>query len=118
MAHAIVELMANPARFIEKGSALLIFVAKRRKINAAKSPRRRLARLEVEIIDGQPPAVLEQEAAELRDQMLERVDDPNVRKVVDLRCRGHTLPEIADLTGLGLRKVQRFWKRFTEANEP
>ena len=50
--------------------------------------------------------------------MIGRVDDPYGRSMIDLRCSGHTLPEIADLTGLGLRKVQRFWKRFAEANEP
>jgi RNA polymerase sigma factor (sigma-70 family) len=115
---AIVELMANPERFNEKGSTLLILVAKRRMIDAARSPRSRSTRLEVDIVDRQPPAVLEQEAAELRELMLGRADDPNGRNVVDLRCSGHTLPEIADLTGLGLRKVQRFWKRFTEANQP
>ena len=69
-------------------------------------------------MDRQPPAVLEQEAAELRELMLGRADDPSGRKVVDLRCSGHTLSEIAELTGVGLRKLQRFWKRFTEANEP
>ena len=115
---AIVELMDKPERLIEKGSALLIVVAKRRMIDAARSPRSRLTRLEIDIIDRQPAALLEHEAAELRERMLSRVDDPSGRKVVDLRCSGHTLPEIADLTGLGLRKVQRFWKRFTEANDP
>jgi RNA polymerase sigma factor (sigma-70 family) len=115
---AIVELMAHPDRFIEHGSALLILVAKRRMIDAVRSPRSRSGRLEVEIIDRQPPPVLKQEAAELRAKILGRVEDPGDREVVDLRCRGHTLPEIADLTGLGLRKLQRFWKRFTEANEP
>jgi RNA polymerase sigma factor (sigma-70 family) len=115
---AIVELIANPERFIEKGSALLILVAKRRMIDAARSPRSRLARLEVDIVDRQPPAVLEHEAAELREVMLRRAEDPSGRSMVDLRCSGHTLPEIADLTGLGLRTVQRYWKRFTEAYEP
>jgi DNA-directed RNA polymerase specialized sigma24 family protein len=115
---ALVELIANPERLIEKGSALLILVAKRRMIDAARSPRSRLTRLEVDVVDRQPPAVLETEAAELREVMLRRADDPSARYLVDLRCDGHTLPEIADLTGLGLRTVQRFWKRFTEANEP
>jgi RNA polymerase sigma factor (sigma-70 family) len=115
---AIVELMATPERLIEKGSTLLILVAKRRMIDAARSPRSRLTRLEVDIVDRQPPPVLEHEAAELREVMLDRADDLYGRNVVELRCSGHTLPEIAELTGLGLRKVQRFWKRFTEANEP
>ena len=41
---AIVELMANPERLIEKGSTLLILVAKRRMIDAARSPRSRSTR--------------------------------------------------------------------------
>ncbi len=119
VADAIVELMAHPERLSKKkGSALLILVAKRRMIDAARSPRSRLMRLEGDIIDRQPPAVLEHEAAELREMMLGRAADPNRRNLVDLRCRGHTLPEIAELTGLGLRTLQRFFKEFTEANEP
>ena len=42
---AIVELMANPERLDEKGSALLILVAKRRMIDAARSPRSRSVRV-------------------------------------------------------------------------
>jgi RNA polymerase sigma factor (sigma-70 family) len=115
---AIVEVMANPARFLERGSAFLTLVAKRRMIDAARSPRSRGTRLEVDIVDPQPAAVLEQEAAELRELMLKRASDPTKRKVVDLRSRGHTVPEIAELTGMGLRTLQRFFKEFTEANEP
>ncbi len=118
VADAIVELMAHPERFNERGSAMLILVAKRRMIDAARSPRSRLMRLEVDIIDRQPPPILEHEAAEMREMMLGRAADPNRRNLVDLRSRGHTLPEIAELTGLGLRTLQRFFKQFTEANEP
>ena len=87
-------------------------------IDAAKSPRNRLRRLEDDIISPQPPAQLENEAAEFRELMLGCARDQNGRNVIDLRCRGHSLPEIAELTGSGLRTVQRFWKAFAEANEP
>jgi DNA-directed RNA polymerase specialized sigma24 family protein len=110
--------MAHPERIGSSGSATLILVAKRRMIDAVRSPRSRFMRLEVDIIDRQPPPVLEQEAAELREMMLERATDPRRRKLVDLRSRGHTLPEIAQLTGQQLRTVQRFFKEFTAANEP
>jgi DNA-directed RNA polymerase specialized sigma24 family protein len=118
VADAIVELMAHPERIGTKGSSTLILVAKRRMIDAARSPRSRFMRLEVDVIDPQPPLVLEQEAAELRETMLRRTTDPDRRKLVDLRSRGHTLPEIAELSGVRLRTVQRFFKEFTAANEP
>ncbi len=118
VADALVELMARPERLAEQGSTFLVLIAKRRMIDAVRSPRGRLTRLEVDVIDDQPPAILEHEAAELRQMMLDRAGDPTTRNVVDLRSRGHTLPEIAELTGLGLRTLQRCFKRFTEANEP
>ncbi len=115
---AIVELMARPERFVASGSAPLVLVARRRMIDAVRSPRSRLARLESDVVDRQPAAELEQEAAELRERMLGRVDDPGEQNMIELRCSGHTLPEIAELTGVGLRTLQRFWKAFREANEP
>jgi DNA-directed RNA polymerase specialized sigma24 family protein len=115
---ALVEMMANPARFVERGFAFLTLVAKRRMIDAARSPRSRLTRLDVDIIDRRPAAILEHEAAELREMILGRARDPGRRHVVDLRSRGHTVPEIAELTGVGLRTLQRFLKEFVEANEP
>jgi RNA polymerase sigma factor (sigma-70 family) len=118
VADAIVELMTHPERVKKNGSALLILVAKRRMIDAARSPRCRLTRLDVDIVDRQPPPVLEHEAAEFREMMIGRAPDPDGRNLVDLRSRGHSLPEIAELTGLGLRTLQRFFKQFTEANEP
>jgi DNA-directed RNA polymerase specialized sigma24 family protein len=118
VADAIVELMAHPERLSANRSTLLTLVAKRRMIDAARSPRSRFTRLEGDIIDRQPPAVLEQEAAELREMMLGREADSDRRNLVGLRCDGHTLPEIAELTGLGLRTLQRYFKAFAEANEP
>jgi RNA polymerase sigma factor (sigma-70 family) len=115
---AIVELMAKPDRFVGKGWVPLVLVARRRMIDAVRSPRSRLTRLETDIADRQPPAALEQEAAELRERMLGRVDDPSEQNMIKLRCSGHTLSEIAELTGVGLRTIQRFWKAFKDANEP
>lgn len=115
---AIVELMAKPDQLIEKGPSLLTLVARRRMIDAARSPRSRLMPLEVDIIDPQPSALLETDANELRETMLSRARDPREFNIVELRCRGHSLPEIAELTGVGVRQLQRFWKHFTEANEP
>ena len=105
-------LIARPERFIEKGPALLTLVAKRRMIDAARSPRNRLLALEADIVDPQLSAVLEHEAAELRELMLSRANGPGERNVVDLRCKGHTLTEIAELTGMSARTLQRFWKAF------
>ncbi len=115
---AIIELMAKSVECPEKGLASLVLVAKRRMIDVARSPRSRFVPLECEIVDRQPAAVLEQEANELRESLLRKVGDPAQRTVVDLRGRGHTLPEIAEMTGLGLRQLQRFWKEFSEANQP
>ena len=115
---AIVELMARPNQVIEKGPSLLTLIAKHRMIDAARSPRSRLMRLEGDIIDQRPSAVLENEAAELRERMLGLAVDTRERNLVDLRSRGYTLPEIAVLTGLGVRQLQRIWKQFKDANDP
>jgi DNA-directed RNA polymerase specialized sigma24 family protein len=115
---AIVDLMSASTRFAEYNSNLLILIAKRRMIDAARSPRSRLIPLKVDVIDDRSSVALESEASDLRDWILGRVGDSSDRAVVDLRCQGHTLPEIAELTGQGLRTVQRFFKDFTEANEP
>jgi DNA-directed RNA polymerase specialized sigma24 family protein len=115
---AIVEVMKNRARFVEFGPDLLILIAKRRMIDAARSPRGRLMPLGYDMIDRQPSAALEFDAAILRESMLRRAGSSSGRVVVDLRCQGHTLPEIAELTGRGLRTVQRFFKDFIETNQP
>jgi DNA-directed RNA polymerase specialized sigma24 family protein len=115
---AIVELMVHPEYLVDKGPSLLTLVAKRRMIDAARSPRSRLMRIEDDIIDQRPSAVLENEAAELRERMLGRAVDIRERTVVELRSRGYTLPEIAQMTGLGVRQLQRVWKQFKDANEP
>jgi DNA-directed RNA polymerase specialized sigma24 family protein len=115
---AIVELMANRARFVEFGPDLLILIAKRRMIDAARSPQSRMMPLDEDLIDRQPSVALEDDAAVLRESMLGRAGNSGDRAVVDLRCQGYTLPEIAERTGRGLRSVQRFFKDFTEANEP
>ena len=115
---AIVELMTNRARFVEFGPDLLVLIAKRRMIDAARSPRSRMMPLGDDVIDRQPSVAMEEDAAVLRELMLGRAGNSGDRIVVDLRCQGHTLPEIAELTGQGLRTVQRFFKDFTEANEP
>lgn len=112
---AIAELMVNPAGFVEKGPALLVVVARRRMIDAMRSPRSRLMPLEVDIVDQSPRAESVCEAADLRDWMLNRAASLGERSLVDLRCHGHTLPEIAVLTGRGLRTLQRRWKAFARA---
>jgi DNA-directed RNA polymerase specialized sigma24 family protein len=116
---AIVQLMAHPERFtVNVPATLIILIAKRRMIDAARSPRNRSMRLEVDMINRHSPAVLENEAAELLELMLGRARNSIARNVVHLRSCGHSLPEISQLTGLGLRKLQRFWKEFAEANQP
>jgi DNA-directed RNA polymerase specialized sigma24 family protein len=115
---AIVELMNNRARFLEFGPDLLIVIANRRMIDAARSPRSRYMPLAEDVVDRQPSVALENDAAALRELMLHRAGNYSDRIVVDLRCQGHTLPEIAERTGRSLRTVQRFFKVFTEANEP
>ena len=115
---AIVELMSHQARFVEFRPDLLILVAKRRMIDAARSPRGRLMPLAEDVIDRQPSAALEVDAAILRESIIHRAGSTSGRVVVDLRSQGHTLPEIAELTGRGLRTIQRFLKHFIEANRP
>ncbi len=115
---AVVELLQKPTRFSGRGPALLILVAKRRMIDAARSPGRRFSPFIKDPIDRQSSAELHHDAAELRERMLDRAGNASGRALVDLRCRGHTLAEIAERTGLGLRTVQRVFKKFTAANEP
>jgi DNA-directed RNA polymerase specialized sigma24 family protein len=114
---AMIELMANPAAFVERGTPMLVMIAKRRMIDAARSPRSRLLPLEVDIVDHRPSPELEFDAAELRERMLRRAVDPRKRTAVLLRCDGYTLPEIAASTGFGLRSLQRYWKDFVHAIE-
>jgi DNA-directed RNA polymerase specialized sigma24 family protein len=115
---AIVDLLSKSPRFVEFTSSLVILIAKRRMIDAARSPRSRLMNLAVDLIDDCSSVALESEPAELREWMLDRAGDSDDRAVFDLRSQGHTLPEIANRTGRGLRTLQRFFKDFTEANEP
>jgi RNA polymerase sigma factor (sigma-70 family) len=115
---AIVELLAKPEGLQEKGPSLLTLVAKRRMIDAARSPRSRWVDSAIDAIDHRPSAALDLEADELRELMLDRARDPRERTIVELRCKGHTLAEIANLTGVGIRQLQRIWKHFAEANEP
>jgi hypothetical protein len=115
---AIVELISDRARLVEFGPDLLILIAKRRMIDAARSPKSRLIPLAEDVIDRRPSVGLEDDATALRDLVLGRAVNSSDRAAVNLRCQGHSLPEIAALTGRGVRTVQRFFKQFTEANEP
>jgi DNA-directed RNA polymerase specialized sigma24 family protein len=118
VADAIVEVLKKPARFVEYGPGVIVLVAKRRMINALRSPRNRAARLDVDLMDRQPSVALRLEASELREFMIGRTRDLADRAMLALRCQGRTSIEIAELNGLGLRTVQRFFKEFAEANEP
>ena len=115
---AIVELMTNAALADVESPALLIHIAKCRMVDAARSPRSRVLPLEVDAVDPQPAVDLECEASEQLEILLGRAGGPRCRAVVDLRSQGYSLPEIAELTGVGLRTLQRFYKSFTEANRP
>ena len=115
---AVVELLQKGTRFSGRGPTLLIVVAKRRMIDAARSPGRRLSPFIKDLIDRQSSAELHHDAAELRERMLDRAG----KRAAELARRSPlpraTLAEIAERTGLGLRTVQRVFKKFTAANEP
>ena len=80
---AIVELLKNPARLAEYQPHLLIVIAKRRMIDAARSAWNRLGRLEVELIDLQASAALHLEAAEMREEMLGRAGCAHGRAMLE-----------------------------------
>jgi DNA-directed RNA polymerase specialized sigma24 family protein len=115
---AIIEVLANPAYSTQRGPALLIMIAKRRMIDVARSPRCRSMPLEVELTDRQPTVALAYEATELRECLLRRASDPKLHVAVNLRCQGYTSPEIAELTGQGIRTVQRDFKQFAKSKLP
>jgi DNA-directed RNA polymerase specialized sigma24 family protein len=115
---ALVDIMSTPARFAGYNRELLILVARRRMIDAARSPRSRVTALEVDVIDRNQSDGLQHDGAELRELMIGRATEAGYRTELGLRCDGYTLPEIAKLTGAGLRTVQRFFRGFARANEP
>jgi DNA-directed RNA polymerase specialized sigma24 family protein len=100
---AIVELISNRARFVVFAPDMLILIANRRMIDAARSPRSRMMPLNEHAIDRQPSVALKDDAAVLREWMLCRAGNSSDRAVVDLRCQGHIAgnrraywPRIAD----------------------
>ena len=72
MGDAILQIMAKPDSFGGKAVECLIMVARRRMIDAVRSPRSKLLPLEADIVDRQPSVSLEQEAAEVRKLMIKR----------------------------------------------
>jgi DNA-directed RNA polymerase specialized sigma24 family protein len=115
---AIVELMSYRSQLDRSALALLIVVARRRMIDVARSPRGRMTHGIIDVVDREPSLDAIQAANELQELLLRKADRPADRTVVELRCQGYSLPEIARLTGIGLRTVQRFFKTFVERNLP
>lgn len=111
---AVAQLIGNPIEY--RGVSTLIALAKRRMIDATRRPRALV--LEIDPSDGGRAAGQQCEADELQNRLLGRSRDSQERGLILLRCQGHTVAEIAELTGVGLRTVQRFFKHFKLAEEP
>jgi RNA polymerase sigma factor (sigma-70 family) len=113
---AIVDLLKQKLEFTGRGPTLLTLVAKRRMIDAARrhKPQYQTDGIEEDQFDYRPSVEQELNAAELEQLILRRASSDRGRTILRLRCRGYTSQEIAQLTGIGLRDVQRFMKRFRE----
>lgn len=110
---AIVDLLTDPSAIEYRGPSSLILLAKRRMIDVIRSPRSRVTQLRADVAEVPPSPSLELEAGELRESLVSRAR-PGHQLVVDLRCQGFTSTEIAELTGLGIRTVQRTLKAFAQ----
>lgn len=114
---AIYELLSNPTGLPYRGPATLVLLAKRRMIDELRSPRARVTQLRVDLAERRPACPsIEAEADELRQQLVADAG-PDRELVVDLRCQGFTTHEIAELTGIKLRTVQRMLKAFARTQQ-
>jgi len=95
---AVMELLRDE----RSGSELLVVVAKRRMIDAAKSPRNRTMRL-----PGDPPA----RRAIGWQEALEEVADLDLRLILEKRLEGYGLAEVVVISGLTPRTIQRKIRR-------
>jgi Homeodomain-like domain len=92
---------------------LLILVAKRRMIDAAKSPRSRVVAIDWDMADwrseiGRSDLGMDLERLEI---------NPILKKVLRLMAEGYELPQVAEMIGVGLRTVQRMFANFREERE-
>ena len=103
VADAVVELAEKHA---EATMALVILVARRRIIDAMRSPRARVRPLEVDI-EARRPLFCEME---LRDQVDGRTRDPEHRAILWMICQGYTTVEVAKRSRFRIRTIQRILK--------
>jgi DNA-directed RNA polymerase specialized sigma24 family protein len=121
---ALVELLEKRGH-CEIDARLLAVIARRRMLDAARSPQNQpmlSLGIEIDQIDGAfrvesvddrcACPVLQAEANELRERFLELARDDRERTMIELWCEGNFVPEIAAKTGIGLRTVQRFFETF------
>lgn len=85
---------------------LLVLVARRRMLDAAKSPKNRDLGLTMDI-----PGRTHDDT----ESILEGVDDLDLRDIFRLKMEGYGLTEVSDMTGLGTRKIQRKIEKFRKS---
>jgi RNA polymerase sigma factor (sigma-70 family) len=113
---AITSLIRRPVEY--RGAATLIAFARLQMFDAFRRRANRHQPLGAEPESSGPTADQTIIAGELAEWILNRARTPEERELLRLGCQGFTLQEISDRTDIHLRKVQRFFQRFTAQYDP
>jgi DNA-directed RNA polymerase specialized sigma24 family protein len=92
---------------------LLIVVARRRMIDAAKSPRSRMVAIDWDVADERSDIARSDLGMDIEGLEI----DPILKKVLRLMAEGYELPQVAEIIGVGLRTVQRMFANFRQEME-
>jgi DNA-directed RNA polymerase specialized sigma24 family protein len=92
---------------------LLIVVARRRMIDAAKSPRSKVVAIDWDVADWRSDMAGSDLGMDIEGLEI----DPILKKVLRLMAEGYELPQVAEIIGVGLRTVQRMFANFREEME-
>jgi DNA-directed RNA polymerase specialized sigma24 family protein len=107
---AIAELVADDRASL----ALVVWVARRRMIDYLRSPRSRPQAMPDDDPPSRNPSVdLQYDAAELRSNLLDPRCHWEERMMVEWRLDGYSSPEIARMSGIRLRTVERFFRWYS-----
>lgn len=96
-----------------KNPDLLILVAKRRMMDAAKSHQNKQRSIDWDMADWRSDIAKSDLGMTIEDLEV----DPILKKILNLMSDGYELPQVAEMIGLGLRTVQRKFANFKEERE-
>lgn len=110
VSQALVALLRYPELDYHSPNTLVL-ISLRKMLTAGNRWRVELLPDDYDASDRAPTAEQAAIAAELKQRLLDRYQDPRDKAAIRLRSEGFSLPDIAELTGRSPRTIERFFRQ-------